>query len=1569
MKHYLNQKKREKSVIGTTGGAGAGYMEDIVKEIGQALSQSQEKLDEILIESQQHRLKELLANPQLILPQASSFVLPEAKLDLNMQVKGKYDSSGHFKIETKPHNAQTQAKSNVSQEVSSKISLKFAMVPEEDIDQNASSKTPGKQNSEDIRKKALEEIEKNNELKTKTKITYTHLTIEYIRDSRKWYVSIFDADELFGLLIYDDTTGDFLELLLLSPGNRTMEDTTELASPIISAVDKLVATSGETITVTGENLGALNMADTQVSLGGKKITPLEVSFEQITFKITPELISGSLKVVTPEGSFQYASQLIIAATPLRFESQSNYGYFNPENKQGSLIKVIGENISAETKLKFAKDPNEINDVLAHVISHTSTLAQFRVPENAKSGPVSFLTRDQEVEMTDVFYLRPFINAVTPKEARHNELIRITGNHFSNVNKLRIGEQSFDLSANETEDGLYTIKSDQSLLIPVPTNAGDGRLHLFSNQKWWDTSIFFYQVPNITKTPDYMVVSDECKIHGHGFGKTHQGLYLEFEQNDTNIIEASYVNQTDESQVVGFALSPGAFTDKVRIIRADIASDEKYEDTTTLWDRKIPVFRQGTFTEHILWCSPTWNQFDDSWIAEGFDLLPKKVLKKREPVGELILKQHLPKHFSFYGEFYNLDALDLKFEILDLSQASHGHLKITVTPASIVFHLSSIDSTVTYPINLLLGDAGFDQLFFRIHLSKTEVVLFINEHSFSWNMDNTESEVAVLLREYNSAHETRRLTLDLSHESFISSIILSNYDALELPDFSKFVWDFVPEVLLQEDEGYALDEISQFPTTEIRKFRISGSGFTRYTAVNINETRLDTLFVSSEELEVDLHDAPFTNGELYVFDYLNPTLRSRSIPFRIIQEAKIFSSPGHVAAGDPIIIRGDHFTENGLPNVYVEKFGPLEALEITNELIKVVAPKLTIVNAKLRLVYSEDSVKESSTLINVSALNSYNFLRNAHQAKWSLPSGNVLSFGSEGTGSDGFGSVIVKEKVILDDGNLYEQALVVSCPNPEHRFIDGSLDDFYLPETCELSFHLGFLEEASQTDGIRFSLFLEEADGARHYFINRAFETYGGSLSKFSFPHSGAGKKGTLVIRVEPGSSGFDDHLAIVKAELNFTHVEDGWTLLFGSDKTKVLTIPGIQNETDPRSMPGSRSFSAIWQDLKGKIWLFGGYGNDANPRRGQLNDLWTYDGDNWTWINGLSTTNGLSKFSNTPGEITTPGGRNGTAYWQDNDGVFWMFSGHGYHKSGRQRSLNDLWKFTEDEGWEMIAISASWKLDGAHGTYGDQHTMLDEYGKEFITNYWPLSRVHSAFWYDEKTELLWLFGGEYRESSKQEYRISDLWTFDGTSWELKNGDDTPDYAPDIQNQRPSARSGASIWTDDTGRLWLFGGYGIVSGKARSLNDLWHFKGNKWTMISDNDLTLDANFAELKKRPGPRAYPAVWKDSNGIVWMFGGEGSNTEVDRDAPLNDLWKFANKKWTYARGPVESRDMGNATAPKIPYPDSWPSSRYGAATWVNPTGWLMMHGGKGYGESQTTGNKSSGRLQQVWQFSPGVE
>ena len=68
-----------------------------------------------------------------------------------------------------------------------------------------------------------------------------------------------------------------------------------------------------------------------------------------------------------------------------------------------------------------------------------------------------------------------------------------------------------------------------------------------------------------------------------------------------------------------------------------------------------------------------------------------------------------------------------------------------------------------------------------------------------------------------------------------------------------------------------------------------------------------------------------------------------------------------------------------------------------------------------------------------------------------------------------------------------------------------------------------------------------------------------------------------------------------------------WTWVSGSQSNSGGTY-GTLGNTSSASSPGSRSFAAGWIDRSGRLWLFGGEGNDtSNQSWGYLNDLWMYE--------------------------------------------------------------------------------------------------------------------------------------------------------------------------------------------------------------------------------------------------------------------------------------------------------------------------------------------------------------------------
>jgi N-acetylneuraminic acid mutarotase len=80
---------------------------------------------------------------------------------------------------------------------------------------------------------------------------------------------------------------------------------------------------------------------------------------------------------------------------------------------------------------------------------------------------------------------------------------------------------------------------------------------------------------------------------------------------------------------------------------------------------------------------------------------------------------------------------------------------------------------------------------------------------------------------------------------------------------------------------------------------------------------------------------------------------------------------------------------------------------------------------------------------------------------------------------------------------------------------------------------------------------------------------------------------------------------------------DEWAWMSGSSTTVCLSqnygncgqpgIYGMLGTPAAGNVPGGRSGASSWIDNRGNLWLFGGYGYDANGLPDNLNDLWEYE--------------------------------------------------------------------------------------------------------------------------------------------------------------------------------------------------------------------------------------------------------------------------------------------------------------------------------------------------------------------------
>jgi N-acetylneuraminic acid mutarotase len=410
-----------------------------------------------------------------------------------------------------------------------------------------------------------------------------------------------------------------------------------------------------------------------------------------------------------------------------------------------------------------------------------------------------------------------------------------------------------------------------------------------------------------------------------------------------------------------------------------------------------------------------------------------------------------------------------------------------------------------------------------------------------------------------------------------------------------------------------------------------------------------------------------------------------------------------------------------------------------------------------------------------------------------------------------------------------------------------------------------------------------------------------------------------------------------------------WTWVSGPNSVNQPGIYGTNGVADAGNMPGARHSFVSWADGSGDLWLFGGTGLAAGGSSGYLNDLWKFDGTNWTWVSGSNSTNqsGVYGAKGVAAPSNVPGARYDCVSWMDVFGDLWLFGGYGYAASGSSSWLNDLWKF-DGTNWTWVSGSDSVNSPGVFGTKGVASPVNV-----------PPARMGSISWIDSIGNM-WLFGGGER---------NDLWKFNGMWTWVSGSSSSAGYgvygtkgvaAP---GNVPGGRYGSISWIDASNNLWLFGGNGHSTTTAGGLlNDLWKFDGVNWTWVSGSNLLEQygvygtMGVADANNVPGARDDSVSWIDSSGRLWLLGGYGY-TDDDKGV-LNDLWSFDGAMWTWIGGTDSSKQYGIYGEEGVAASGNMPGTRWAPAGGKTADGKLLLFGGWGYAAG------GFGLLNDLWKF-----
>jgi len=386
----------------------------------------------------------------------------------------------------------------------------------------------------------------------------------------------------------------------------------------------------------------------------------------------------------------------------------------------------------------------------------------------------------------------------------------------------------------------------------------------------------------------------------------------------------------------------------------------------------------------------------------------------------------------------------------------------------------------------------------------------------------------------------------------------------------------------------------------------------------------------------------------------------------------------------------------------------------------------------------------------------------------------------------------------------------------------------------------------------------------------------------------------------------------------FNPSSNEWTWISGSSTVTGFWgqagVYGTLGQPGTANVPGGRFGATGWTDSNGNLWLFGGWGCESASTNGfpdtcYYNDLWEFNptADTWSWMGGSNTTNQSGVYGSLGKAATTniPGSRDNAVSWTDSQGNYWLFGGYGYDSAGTLAYLNDLWEFSAStDEWTWMGGS---DVADAHGVFGTLGTSA--------AGNMPGSRSGAVGWTDNKGNF-WLFGGYGLAENGGVAYLNDLWQYNpstgdwtwisGSSAVGASGGQPGTYATwmtPASGNAPGSRQYATGWTDQAGNLWLFGGYGYDSAANYGyMNDLWEFNPSTgdWAWMGGNETLVEGsngdlgsagvygtlNTPSLANTPGGREGAAGWTDSQGNVWLLGGNG----FDSNGTLgyfNDVWK----------------------------------------------------------------------------------
>jgi IPT/TIG domain len=217
-------------------------------------------------------------------------------------------------------------------------------------------------------------------------------------------------------------SGSSGSIIVATPlGSDTISGFTFIQPPHISSFAPLSGGSGDTITITGNNL--LNTS--AVKLGGVAAASFTVLSATVIKAVIGSGASGPIKITTPGGTDSLAGFSYIPPPSIN-------AFLPVAAASGSLITIKGTNLTGTTIVTLGG----IAAASFSIINDSSITA---IVGNGSSGSISITNKYGNSSLAGFTYLPPpLFSSFNPTTAATGNPVTITGNHFSNATAISFG---------------------------------------------------------------------------------------------------------------------------------------------------------------------------------------------------------------------------------------------------------------------------------------------------------------------------------------------------------------------------------------------------------------------------------------------------------------------------------------------------------------------------------------------------------------------------------------------------------------------------------------------------------------------------------------------------------------------------------------------------------------------------------------------------------------------------------------------------------------------------------------------------------------------------------------------------------------------------------------------------------------------------------------------------------------------------------------------------------------------------------------------------------------------------